>query len=510
MSNKKSKITILGDSTIDNKIWVSPGPKTNAILDNLHLNWGFRKLKKLSPNAEYSIIENLKKNLPNHNIRDYSNDGFTTSDCLNGQYKDKVFPEVVLPVIGKIHSFPATFPHKMFAPLNDNSVKKDIAESQHIILSIGGNNVREFLQHAVCKLGGERKEFIKNEFPNLLKKLQAEYIEIFNKLRSSNKDAQIILLTQYYPSFIQNDYRIYEFLTEVGEALGIGGQDHNPKDVIQKIIQDTYSSVFSSIKTDNVVVADLTSSINPFEVYNHSHQIEPSGSGGKKIAKMLSYLINNNPSSGIYSFKPSFFREDNVFTNDIEKVDFNNWNPKHPNEFSNEAQEFSGLISELDKLQKQYQFTNPQLHKSCEKVLLESNRLLGKIRDDEEYDQLKKSIKLSINVLKNPQNKASISQLKNHAECIRGKSNIMQKLAGALLALVGVAIITLSVCGIPFSGGTSAIGCYVGGSILTTSGIGLFAHGRQKGLSRRLSSLAHSAEKKDKAHDAKVPLLTHR
>lgn len=52
----------------------------------------------------------------------------------------------------------------------------------------------------------------------------------------------------------------------------------------------TYAETFTKLakeNIENIIVADITSSINPYDKENHVSQIEPSGVGGKKIAMML-------------------------------------------------------------------------------------------------------------------------------------------------------------------------------------------------------------------------------
>ena len=112
----------------------------------------------------------------------------------------------------------------------------------------------------------------------------------------------------------------------------------------------------------------------------------------------------------------------------------------------------------------------------------------------EDLTLLRKSFKLAEAVLLDPQNQAAIQALKDHAsEEAIGKSSTWEKFFGALTLLAGACIIALSVAGIPFTGGASATGMYLGGSLLCAGGAALFYHGREKYLASALVDLAEAA-----------------
>lgn len=258
----KEIITILGDSTIDNKVWTE---KNN------------------------SVINQLRKLLPNYNIQDYSNDGFTTRDILDGAYKDKVFP----------HNRSLEYPHEMFHPLT--AAEENIKKSKHIILSIGGNNFREFLSDLLNKR--IPAAHIEEEFNSTLKNMQSEYILIVEKIRALNPEAQITLMTQYYPSFPQDKahYKIYHGLTQLAKSFPHLFNKKEEQDLVaHELMKNVYQGIFDQIskkKIKNIVVADITSSLNPYNdpdgSSNHTFQIEPNAKGGFKIANILKYFITN-------------------------------------------------------------------------------------------------------------------------------------------------------------------------------------------------------------------------
>ena len=275
-----------------------------------------------------SVVENLIAMMPDFSINDYTNDGFTTNDVLKGNYKDKVFPTGAF----------SSFPNEFFQPLIEG--KKDIEISQYIILSVGGNNFRELLQNSYDEKILNRAEFLKEFMPAMLQELAIGYIKIIKELRKLNKNARIILLNQYYPSAIQNNYKIYPAMHDIGKMLNLGGPAYDPMSVIQEIMQKTYSDVFQQISSENIqdiVLADITSSLNPFDANNHVSQIEPSGIGGKKIAQMLKYIITDKhiTSGKSYRFFPEFFSHD-LQDPHVEEQPIAQWAPAHPYDLKEE------------------------------------------------------------------------------------------------------------------------------------------------------------------------------
>jgi hypothetical protein len=295
--NIQQTITLLGDSTIDNQFWVN----------------------EMFGDPELSVVENLIEMLPGYNIQDYSRDGFTTKDILVGAYQDKVFE----------NSKYSLYPHEILKPLK--FAEESLKNSHFIILSIGGNNVCEFSMEAGNSEERLRADFIKNNFEKMLAKLCDDYVEIVHRIRELNNVARIVLMTQYYPSVSQEDYKIYQFMEVIGKVLNLGGISNDCMDVIHTMMKMIYHNIFSRIPADNVVVADITSSLNLYDEKNYVCQIEPSGFGGKKIAQWLKYMITSDAisSSNIYRFLPGFFTSINQ-DSFVREIDFKNWQPAHP------------------------------------------------------------------------------------------------------------------------------------------------------------------------------------
>lgn len=330
-------ITLLGDSTIDNKIWVFPGLAGNVVMNKLGIKGASphtrvrRSHGLFSPVTELSVVENLMDLLPNATINDFTNDGFTTHDVLHGNDKDKVFPT----------GYFREFPNERFEPLT--AAAEAAKKANYIILSVGGNNFREFLQGAFGIANKQRRlNYIRNQFPRLVEETKSEYVELLQKVLAMNENAKLLLMTQYYPSFVQSDYRIYDFMAAVGEALHPDKKDLTPQDVIHDLVKQLYSGVLEAIRpyADRLVVADLTSSLNPNDERNHVKQIEPSGVGGKKIASMLTYLMTKKVECGqVYQFDKDFFYPWNraQAANFVHASSLDQWQPKHPNDFEQVA-----------------------------------------------------------------------------------------------------------------------------------------------------------------------------
>lgn len=302
-NNTKQKVFILGDSTIDNKVWLGK-EKYHLFLGSrfpvLHTLIDF--IAWFNPFKAKSVVENLRAQMPNIDFFDNTNDGFTTTDVLKGAYRDKVFGR-------NVHRF---FPHHFFKPFAD---EESLKKSDHIILSVGGNNFREFIQSALQITNAKkRKEFIEQQYPTVFAKMRNEYKAILRKIAQTNSNAHIILMTQYYPALNQKTLlgtSIYEFMKELGSVRNTGDAEKT----IVKVMQDTYNDILKFISTDalfakrKISIVDVTSSLNPHESSNYVGQIEPSDQGGKHIGKMLSHVIRQNKTVNqkLYRFSPAFF-----------------------------------------------------------------------------------------------------------------------------------------------------------------------------------------------------------
>lgn len=302
-SGPQKSIVVLGDSTIDNRVWLGM-EKYHLFLGQNHiLSKALHFISWFNPFKPKSVIENLRQQMPHFEFIDRTNDGFTTKDLLNGAYRDKVFGQGA-------HRF---FPHEYFTPL----ATKEIEHADSIILSIGGNNFREFIQTALSITDeSRRKRFIEDEYPTVFKEMQEDYQKILKEIIARNPNAHLILMTQYYPSLCQKtllNKNIYDFMTELGTIFNKG----NAQEMIVEVMKDCYSGIFKFLAQDaqmrhaKISVVDVTSSLNPNFPENHAGQIEPSNLGGKRIAQMLLHTIERGTEAlgKIYRFAPGFFSQ---------------------------------------------------------------------------------------------------------------------------------------------------------------------------------------------------------
>lgn len=480
MQSQRPLITVIGDSTIDNKAWVGAGVIGTRLRTKLGIKRDssatrIKKSHRFFFKPELSIVEQLTDVLTDYEVCDLTNDGFTTQDLLHGNYRDKVFGEGTFDI----------FPHTKFNPLVEG--QEAIKKSQQIILSIGGNNIREFLDKTMrIKNDYERRHQIRTKLPKILENLEKEYIEVVTKVRELNPNATLILMTQYYPSAMQNHYKIYPFMQEVGEVLGYG---NNPMDTIQQLVRSTYVNGLNKIDKSNVIVADVTSTLNPFDKENHVWQIEPSEKGGRTITRLLHTIINNTQ-----QFKGKAISLD-PFTEQVCEMPINeHWYPRHPHQFT--SYPVHELLRQIITERNKYA-VGSEMYQAADQVYKEGNELLSTI-NPKSYTMasIHKSLELTLNVLKNPTDRFAIQALKYDANSYAvGTPSFLKKFFGALLMVLAAASLMLKVAAIPVTGGLS-----VGGTIFDVGafalGAGLFYSGMRKSLSKTTNDLANVVMRK--------------
>lgn len=329
---ERRNIVVIGDSTIDNRAWVSPGLFWNAMPffrpKREDTQTRIAKSKLPQPEAELTVVENLIDSLPAYEFKDFTNDGFTTRDVLIGAFRDKVFSN------GGFFDnifYLEMFPHTKLSPLADS--RADIKNASYVILSVGGNNLREFLVQVNRERSPEAKQqMIAKEFQKTLADLKQQYLQIVDEILETNKTVKLILMTQYYPSFMQSTYKIYEFIALLGDTLNL--KNATPADIINELMTITYKAILSELVEKypaNIIVADITSTLNPFEAANHVYQIEPSGKGGKIIANLLRHIIASGDNAVGFSHHLSSKAE-----NSYQATKIAEWQPMHPNEFKDQ------------------------------------------------------------------------------------------------------------------------------------------------------------------------------
>ena len=168
--NKNKHVVFIGDSTIDNLIWVK--------------------------NQKYSVAHYVKEQLSaDWKVTNYAADGFTTSDVLNG-----AFPSISIQQRTKTGD-PFPLQNGIFSPLEQLEELHKQFPVSHVILSVGGNDIRVIL-HKIQNLLAVLPQFTQN------------YEEIVKRLLKITPN--IIFMTQYRPSSSQDHfYHVYEAMKSI-------------------------------------------------------------------------------------------------------------------------------------------------------------------------------------------------------------------------------------------------------------------------------------------------------
>lgn len=144
--------------------------------------------------------------------------------------------------------------------------------------------------------------------------------------------------------------------------------------------------------------------------------------------------------------------------------------------------------------------SSSSLHKAGKELYSEALMLTKQLKTEADKHDLAKSLYLATLVLRNPLDVKSIKALQLHANTSAiGKPVIWKKLIGAIGALVGVAMIALSIAGLPLMAGAS-LGCMsITGLSLAVGGAALLFSGTQAGLAKSLDQLAKVGDKEIKS-----------
>ncbi len=506
-SSSVVNVTLIGDSTLDNRIWVD-GIFSNYLWNRVGIVRDpsaeiVKKSQRVFLKPRLSVIESLMVMLPEYAIHDYTNDGFTTEDCIRGAPKDKVF--------GKGNGTFSLFPNEFFIPLQ--AAEEDIEKSQFVVVSIGGNDVREFLQEvARTKSSPQKSQFIRNQFKAVLKELKNNYLQILNKIRELNANAKIILMSQYYPSAIQNNYHILELMREIGEALS-NNSNPDPMIVLHDIMKQTYTDILKNLTDSNVAIADITSTLNPFDNNNHVSQIEPSATGGKKIAQALKFLLttSENTAGNAYRFYPDFFTTTVADQHKyVQASPFDTWVIASPydlregyslaeenfyRENNLEITKATVLLQQLENAKAKFPEASAT-RKAADKIAQEGIKLLTKLMRSHDFKKWKMSMGLAIAVLNHPDNLDTIRMLQANGQYrATGAADNWSRFKAALVTLTGTLILGLAAAGIPFTGGASLIACYAAGGLLTGTGATFFYRNTERGLASSLTQMANVTQK---------------
>jgi len=253
-----TRIALVGDSTLDNVVWVGNDP---------------------------CIAEQLAALVPESAVANLAADGYTTSDALHGSER-----VISVGMRGRAGSRGGCDPLQYeadgkFCPLIRLAGLKP--PPTHIILSVGGNDVREILREMT-------------KLPEVIRAFTPKYIEIVDVCTTASPN--VVLMFQYRPSFNMDrgGYGVYQ---------AIGGTP-GPGDAVQKmntLMQTIYTPILEVAKERKLPVIDLPRTFNIWCDELYSHQIEPSAKGGEIISAIVEHVVKNDSpdkQSTLYSYSP--------------------------------------------------------------------------------------------------------------------------------------------------------------------------------------------------------------
>ncbi len=303
-----TKIVLMGDSTLDNEHWVEEG---------------------------MSVTEQLRRIKPGDTIINLAVDGFTTSDILNGAYRDKAVSSV-------------NHQHKMSFPLKQ---LKKIKKCDHIVLSVGGNDFREELQSLIYQSPSQRVDSIKS----LSESISKNYLEIIKQIKTTKPHAKLTILLQYTPTTKDDIYKIYFLMSAIAKEKNFsntssaylsfvwhfiaGLNNQESKDAVEAlhdIMEKVYQPLFKKLMDKDVSVIDLASSFNPKDKSLYVSQIEPSERGANLIANLIFDATRVRTTKSQLFSKPCQLVNGETHIISLEEVK-DHWRPGHVYSNENDA-----------------------------------------------------------------------------------------------------------------------------------------------------------------------------
>lgn len=245
-ASPRPHVVLIGDSTLDNVVWVDQA--TDAVPPTLQ-----RLLEQSAPGA---TVTNLAA------------DGFTSADVLRGA-----------PTAISYHArelagdpFPTASPMETFHPLAE--LKKMVTTPTHLVLSVGGNDIREILGAM-------------HELPSRIAAFHENYPQIAAECQTTG--AQIVIMMQYRPD-LSTDLDHYGVYRAIGASVP-GAADEVSK--LNQLMESIYPSVLELACANGWDVLDLPNSFDIHDSDLYRCQIEPSPRGGALIAELIAHAVLN-------------------------------------------------------------------------------------------------------------------------------------------------------------------------------------------------------------------------
>eukprot|EP01120_Amphizonella_sp_Union-15-10_P002668 TRINITY_DN12973_c0_g1_i1.p1 TRINITY_DN12973_c0_g1~~TRINITY_DN12973_c0_g1_i1.p1 ORF type:complete len:306 (+),score=31.49 TRINITY_DN12973_c0_g1_i1:53-919(+) len=245
----KTHLVLIGDSTLDNLVWVDT--------------------------KEEAIPSQLRELLPNALITNYAADGFNSKDTLQGNYPS------ISAAARETAGDPFPVFQGTFKPLQQLKELHKRTPVSHVVLSVGGNDVREILGNL-------------NYLPNIIHRFLSNYPKILEEIFEVTP--KVIIMLQYRPAFNQDSYyRVYKAMKTIA--------NDNPVSSLNALMQFIYPHVFQLARKHSLAIIDLP---NTFDIYNdalYRSQIEPSSEGGKVICKLIKHVLEKHDFSASKFYK---------------------------------------------------------------------------------------------------------------------------------------------------------------------------------------------------------------
>jgi len=265
----------VGDSTLDNLIWQTKGADGNFVLGD-------------------SCIGKLRASLPcGSTVTNYAADGFTSANVLDGavpflsreawRRHSEPFPvteSVVSTSKGdaRVDSLRAG----TFRPLDAIEAlhKKAAPPVSHVLLSVGGNDIREIL---TCL----------HRLPAILEMFSRNYLAICERLLALPSPPRLLLMLQYQPC-LAHDAGCYGVYSAIGSLPGPG----NAQQKLHELMQRIYAPVLAFARKHRLAIVDLPRTFDPARTELYRCQIEPSCHGSALIADVVTHLMATHDFDG--------------------------------------------------------------------------------------------------------------------------------------------------------------------------------------------------------------------
>lgn len=261
---KSTHVVLLGDSTLDNVVWLHED-RDARVSQQLR--------RALGKDDETTVCV----------VTDFAADGFTSTDVLRG--RAPAISQAMRASVGE--PFPGLV-DGIFSPLTAlASLAEDGAATPpvtHVVVSVGGNDVREILSNL-------------HELPATLRQYHRNIDAILTRVEAIVPTASIIVQLQYRPSLaMDRSYGVYAAIGMLpAEMLGLSSSV--PTTALKKLealMAQLYVPLIARARARGYILLDLPRTLDPRDERLFVSQIEPSALGGALIAALISHAVRTS------------------------------------------------------------------------------------------------------------------------------------------------------------------------------------------------------------------------